>query len=102
MYYLYDIPADSTRGGHAHRVLHQLLVAVTGAFEVLLDDGRAKRIVLLNRPYIALHILPGVWRELFNFSGSSICLVLASELFSEDDYCRNYKDFLEWKFSSMA
>lgn len=97
VYYLYDIPADSTRGGHAHRALHQLLVAVSGAFEVLLDDGHNKRSVVLNRPYLGLHIVPGIWRELFNFSGGSICLVLASERFAEADYIRDIEAFHQWK-----
>lgn len=98
VYYLYDVPADSVRGGHAHKQLHQLLVAMTGAFEVLLDDGKNRRTVVLNRPYIGLHIVPGIWRELFNFSGGSVCLVLASELFSESDYIRDFKTFRQVKF----
>jgi hypothetical protein len=100
VYYLYDIPADSKRGGHAHRQLHELIVAAMGSFEVLLDDGRNRRTVLLNRPYLGLHIVPGIWRELQNFSGGSICLVLASELYDEGDYIRNVESFLKWKCSS--
>lgn len=97
VYYLYDIPADTSRGGHAHRELHQFIVAVLGAFEVILDDGRTKRLVLLNRPYIGLHIVPGIWRELINFSGGSVCLVLASEPYDEADYLRTYADFMTFK-----
>jgi hypothetical protein len=101
IYYLYDIPADSIRGGHAHRCLHQLLIAAMGSFEVLLDDGRQRRTVLLNRPYLGLHIIPGIWRELHNFSGGSICLVLASELYDESDYIRDVTVYLQWKSSSI-
>ena len=96
-YYLYDIPGGESRGGHAHKMLHQLMMAVSGSFRVILDDGKKKRTISLNRPYQALYIVPGIWRELDDFSSGSVCLVLASELYSEADYIRNYKEFVELK-----
>jgi hypothetical protein len=95
VYYLYDVPAGAERGGHAHRRLHQVLVAVSGSFRVRLDDGTERRTVLLNRPYTALHIVPGIWRELEDFSSGSVCLVLASERYDEADYWRDYTSFLD-------
>jgi hypothetical protein len=97
IFYLYDIPGGQSRGAHAHKQCHQLLIAASGAFEVLLDDGEVKRHVLLNRPDIGLHILPGLWASEINFSSGAICLVLASELYDEDDYIRNYPDYLLWR-----
>ncbi|WP_149112891.1 sugar 3,4-ketoisomerase [Limnoglobus roseus] len=97
VYYLYDVPGGSTRGGHAHKNLRQLIVAAGGSFEVLLDDGRNRRSVFLNRPYYALALYPGIWRELHNFSSGSVCLVLASERYEEVDYIRDYKAFASWK-----
>jgi len=97
VYYLYDVPGGAARGGHAHRSLHQLVVAASGSFDVLIDDGRNRRTVALNRPYYALHIVPGIWRELHNFSSGSICLVLASAEFDEEDYVRQHESFAEWK-----
>lgn len=97
IYYLYDVPGGEARGGHAHKNLHQFLIAASGSFDVLLDDGKNKKVVNLNRPYIGLHIVPGLWRELLNFSSGSICLVLASELYDEGDYIRDYKNYLEFK-----
>jgi len=94
VYYLYDVPGGSDRGGHAHINLQQLIIAVSGAFDVLLDDGINKKIIHLDRPYIGLHIVPGIWRELLNFSSGAICLVLASDVYNEEDYIRNYTDFL--------
>ncbi len=85
------------RGGHAHKELNQLIVAASGSFNVLLDDGNYKKVVELNRPYYGLLVKPGIWRELVNFSSGAICLVLASEKFIEEDYIRNYLDFLRWK-----
>lgn len=93
IYYLYDVPGGEERGGHAHRGLHQLIVAVSGSFEVMLDDGKNKKIVRLNRPDFGLMVVPGIWRELFEFSSGSVCLVLASEVYSESDYMREYQEF---------
>jgi len=86
IYYLYDIPSNEFRGGHAHKVLHQLIVAVGGSFDILLDDGLNKKIIRLNRPDYGLLVLPGIWRELCEFSSGSVCLVLASEVYDADDY----------------
>lgn len=97
VYYLYDIPGGESRGGHAHRALHQLIVAASGSFTVTLDDGRVKRTFLLNRPYQGLLVVPGIWRELDDFSSGSVCLVLASEVYDEDDYIRDYKQFIDLK-----
>lgn len=93
VYYLYDVPGGADRGGHAHKHLEQFIIAVSGAFDVMLDDGINKKIIHLDRPYKALHIVPRVWRELLNFSSGAICLVLASELFDENDYIREYANF---------
>ena len=97
VYYLYDIPGGEERGGHAHKELKQLLVAASGSFDVILDDGDVKRTVTLNRPYYGLLIVPGIWRELNNFSSGAICLVLASEKYEESDYLRDYNEFLTIK-----
>lgn len=96
-YYLYDIPGGESRGGHAHKGLYQLIVAVSGSFTVTLDDGELKRTFFLNRPYQGLMIVPGIWRTLDEFSSGSVCMVLASEGYSEDDYIRNYNDFLKFR-----
>ena len=88
-YYLYDVPGGAERGGHAHKRLHQLIVALSGSFDVVLDDGCEKRRIPLNRPYHGLYICPYIWRELDNFSTGAVCLVLASEFYSEDDYLRD-------------
>ncbi|HZK07428.1 MAG TPA: FdtA/QdtA family cupin domain-containing protein [Bacteroidales bacterium] len=97
VYYLYDLPGGSGRGGHAHKTLHQLIVAVSGSFSVLLDDGVNKKVVTLNRPDYGMLLMPGIWRELFEFSSGAICLVAASDKFDESDYIRNYEDFLQYK-----
>ena len=97
VYYLYDIPGGEKRGGHAHKTLHQLVVAASGSFDILLDDGINRKIVSLNRPYYGLHIVPGIWRELLNFSSGAICLVLASQKYDENDYIRDYAKFLSVK-----
>jgi dTDP-4-dehydrorhamnose 3,5-epimerase-like enzyme len=97
VYYLYDVPAGEERGGHAHRELQQIVVAASGAFDVLLNDGTNKKIVHLDRPFIGLHIVPGIWRELLNFSSGAVCLVLASHKYDEKDYIREYPNFLEYK-----
>ena len=97
VFYLYDIPGGEARGAHAHKTCHQFLVAASGAFEVVLDDGINKRTVILNRPYYGLHIPPGIWAAEQGFSSGSVCLVLASEKYDEADYIREYNDFLEYK-----
>lgn len=99
IYYLYDIPSGEIRGGHAHKELHQLLVCISGSFNVLLDDGINKKIINLNRPDYGLLIVPGIWRELMEFSSGAICLVLASLKYEESDYWRNYTDFKNYKES---
>ncbi len=96
IFYLYDIPGGESRGAHAHKECHQFLVAASGAFEVLLDDGKTKRLVLLNKPDIGLHIPPGIWASEINFSSGSICLVLASHEYNEEDYIRAYDDYLNY------
>jgi hypothetical protein len=93
IYYLYDIPGGENRGGHAHKELYQLIVAASGSFEVMLDDGVNKKIIRLNRPNYGLLVVPGIWRELFEFSSGSICMVLASHKYDENDYIREYYDF---------
>ena len=93
VYYLYDVPGGAERGGHAHRTLRQLIIAASGSFDVVLDDGHERRTVHLNRSHSGLYLAPMVWRELENFSGGSICLVLASAHFDESDYIRDYDEF---------
>lgn len=97
IYYLYDVPGGSERGGHAHKNLFQLIIAASGSFNVILDDSRNKKVVELNRPYFGLLVEPGIWRELVNFSSGAICLVLASEKYDEADYIRNYSDYQAFK-----
>lgn len=97
IYYLYDVPGGEERGGHAHRDLRQLIVAAGGSFDVVLDDGKNKRTITLNRPYQGLYIVPGIWRELVNFSSGSTCAVLASQKYDENDYIRSYDTFLNLK-----
>ena len=97
IYYLYDIPGGEDRGGHAHKELHQLIVAASGSFHVLLDDGQNKKIVTLNRPDYGLMVVPGIWRELFEFSSGAICLVLASQKYDQEDYIRQYDQFIDFK-----
>ena len=96
VFYSYDIPGGEDRGAHAHKHCHQFLIAASGSFEVVLDDGINKRTVLLNRPFWGLHVPPGIWASEQGFSSGSICLVLASEGYSEADYIRNYDDYLEY------
>lgn len=93
IYYLYDVPGGATRGGHAHRSLKQLMIAMSGSFEVLLDDGVEKKAVTLSRSYQGLYIGPMIWRELVNFSSGSVCVVLASAHYDEADYYREYDEF---------
>lgn len=97
VYYLYDVPGGVERGGHAHKSLEQLIVAVSGSFTVVLDDGNVRRSFVLNRPYMGLHIVPGIWRVLDDFSSGSVCLVLASEKYDPDDYIRDYYEFIQYK-----
>lgn len=99
VYYLYDVPGGSERGGHAHKDLHQLIIAMSGSFDVLLDDGKDKKRVHLNRSYHGLYVCPMIWRELDNFSSGSVCLVLASNKYDEADYYRDYSEFMRsrWK-----
>lgn len=94
VYYLYDVPGDSFRAGHAHKNLHQLVIAISGSFDITLDDGVNKKTINLRRPYEGLYIPPMMWRDLDNFSSGSVCLVLASDYFDESDYYRNYNEFI--------
>jgi hypothetical protein len=93
IYYLYDIPGGESRGGHSHLKLESVIIALSGSFDVTLDDGLTKKTVQLNRPYIGLNVKPGMWRELSNFSSGVVCLVLASHKYDEDDYIRDYNEF---------
>jgi dTDP-4-dehydrorhamnose 3,5-epimerase-like enzyme len=97
IYYLYDVPGGNSRGGHAHKALHQIMIALSGSFSVTLDDGQNKKTFMLNQPYQGLLIPAGLWRDLDNFSSGSICMVLASELYDEEDYFRDYNNFLDYK-----
>lgn len=94
VYYLYDVPGGAERGGHAHRELHQIIIALSGSFDITLDDGREKRLYQLNRAFRGLYLTPMIWRDIGNFSSNAVCLVLASEHYSEADYIRSYDDFL--------
>jgi hypothetical protein len=97
VYYLYDVPGGSERGAHAHKGLHQLIVAASGSFDVILNDGKSKKIFQLNRPNFGLLIVPGIWSEIVNFSSGAICLVLASQKYDAEGYLRDYDEFLKWK-----
>lgn len=94
IYYLYDVPGGAERGAHAHKELHQLMIAVSGSFNVTLDDGKDKKTFFLNSPHIGLYICPMIWRELHGFSSGSVCMVIASQRYDENDYYRNYGEFL--------
>lgn len=97
VFYLYDIPGGESRGAHAHKECHQFLIAASGSFEVELNDGINKQTVFLNRPYIGLHIPPGIWASEQNFSSGSVCLVLTSHSYEESDYIRNYDQYLKYR-----
>ncbi len=97
VYYLYDVPGGESRGAHAHKALYQLLVAANGSFSVTLDDGKEKVVYDLKRPYVGLLIVPGIWRDLDDFSSGSVCLCLASEHYEASDYIRDYKEFIAYK-----
>lgn len=97
VYWTYDIPSGASRGGHAHKTLKQIVVASSGSFRVTLDNGKTKESYILKHPWEGLLINPGIWRTLDDFSSGAVCLVLASEVYDESDYIRNYRDFLKWK-----
>jgi dTDP-4-dehydrorhamnose 3,5-epimerase-like enzyme len=99
VYYVYDVPGGSDRGSHAHKKLHQFIIAATGSFDVVLDDGREQRRFQLNRSYYGLYVCPMIWRSLDNFSSGSVCLVLASDLYDKHDYIRDRNEFLSSKES---
>ncbi len=96
-YWIYDVPGGENRGEHAHKELNQLLVALSGSFTVMLDDGRDRREVFLNRPYRGLIVPAGIWHHLHDFSSGAVAMSLASDIYNEADYIRNYDDFLNWK-----
>ena len=102
LYYLYDVPGGAERGGHAHKKLQQLIVAASGCFDVVLDDGKNRKVVELNRPYYGLLVVPGIWRELINFSSGAICLVLASEKYDAEDYIREYEEYLKYNHEDSS
>lgn len=97
VYYVYDVPGGESRGSHAHKTLSQLIVAASGSFSVTLDDGEVRRTFFLNRPYQGLLVHPGLWRDLEDFSSGAVCMVLASEVYQEEDYIREYDDFLKFR-----
>ncbi len=97
VYYLYDIPGGEGRGAHAHKQLEQLIVAVSGSFTVILDDGKSRRSFLLNRPYQGLYVKPGMWRDLVDFSSGAVAMVLASEVYRQEDYIRDYEEFIDFR-----
>jgi dTDP-4-dehydrorhamnose 3,5-epimerase-like enzyme len=97
VYYLYDVPSGAARGGHAHIAQKEFLIALSGSFDVIVNDGMHQKKITLNKPFEGLLINPGIWRELNNFSSGSVCLVIASAVFDEEDYIRLFEDFLEHK-----
>lgn len=97
VYYLYDVPGGESRGGHAHKELQQFIIAASGSFDLIVDDGKEKSTFHLNRPYQGVLMPPGLWRELDNFSSGSICLVFASHNYEEEDYIRDYIEFIHYK-----
>ena len=100
MYYLYDVPGGAERGGHAHKDLHQLIIAMSGSFDVVLDDGKNKKRVHMNRSYNGLYVCPMIWRELDNFSSGAVLMVLASNKYDEADYYREYADFMRARWQA--
>ncbi len=102
VYYLYDVPGGSDRGSHAHKNLHQFIIAMSGSYDVLLDDGKEKKRFHLNRSYYGLYVCPMIWRYLDNFSSGAVCMVLASSHFNEEDYIRNYESFLKLSKKNKA
>jgi dTDP-4-dehydrorhamnose 3,5-epimerase-like enzyme len=101
VYYLYDVPGGAERGGHAHKELHQLIIAMSGSFDIHLDDGGSKKIVHMNRSYYGLYVCPMIWREIDNFSSGAVCMVLASNNYDEQDYYREYDEFLSSPLRSV-
>jgi len=97
VYYLYDVPTDAFRGGHAHKKLQQLIIPLSGSFDVHIKDGTNTKVINLNKPHKGLLIVPGIWREIENFSSGCVCLVLASAEYDESDYLRDFDDFLAFK-----
>jgi dTDP-4-dehydrorhamnose 3,5-epimerase-like enzyme len=95
VYYLYDVPGGAERGGHAHKALHQLIIAMSGSFDIHLDDGFGKKTIHMNRSYNGLYVCPMIWREIDNFSSGAVCMVLASDYYDEQDYYRNYDTFVK-------
>jgi dTDP-4-dehydrorhamnose 3,5-epimerase-like enzyme len=94
VYYLYDVPGGAERGGHAHKALHQLIIAMSGSFDIHLDDGQSKKTVHLNRSYNGLYVCPMIWRQIDNFSSGAVCMVIASDFYDEQDYYREYNEFI--------
>lgn len=95
VYYLYDVPGGAERGGHAHKALHQLIIAMSGSFDIHLDDGSGKKTIHMNRSYNGLYVCPMIWREIDNFSSGAVCMVLASDYYDEQDYYRDYGTFID-------
>jgi dTDP-4-dehydrorhamnose 3,5-epimerase-like enzyme len=96
-YWIYDVPGGESRGGHSYKTLQELIIAVSGSLDVVIDDGREKKVIPLNRSYFGLYVPHGIWRELVNFSTNSLCMILASEVYREEDYIRDYRQFLASK-----
>ena len=96
-YWIYDVPGGELRGGHAYKVLHEVIVALSGSFDVIIDDGKQKKTYSLNRSYYGLYVPCGIWRQIDNFSTNSLALIVASEAYDEADYIRNYDDFIQLK-----
>lgn len=100
-YYIYDVPSGSSRGAHAHKTLIQLIIAASGSFRVTLDDGYSKKDFYLNRPHVGLLVKPGMWRDIYDFSSGAVCLVLASDIYKEEDYIRDYDAFINYRRLSI-